>query len=94
MRLEWTKRARRERNIIAAYVAERNPAAARRVIAAIDAQLEAVLEFPSLGTLGRVAGTREFVVSRLPYIVVYTVRDDVLYVLYVWDGRRNLPPKP
>jgi addiction module RelE/StbE family toxin len=94
MRLAWTRRADRDRKRIVAYVAERNPAAARRIVAAIDAQLEAVLDFPNLGTQGRVPGTREFVALRLPYIVVYTVKEDIVYVVNVWDGRRDLLRKP
>jgi plasmid stabilization system protein ParE len=38
VRLVWARRARRDRNAIIAYIADQNPAAARRVAASIDAQ--------------------------------------------------------
>jgi toxin ParE1/3/4 len=93
VRLVWARRARRDRNAIIAYIADQNPAAARRVAASIDAQLETLLHFPRLGYAGRVRGTRELVIVKLPYIVVYVLRDEVIQILHVWDGRSDLPPK-
>ena len=32
-------------------------------------------------------------IVKLPYIVVYTLLDDVIQILHLWDGRSDLPPK-
>jgi toxin ParE1/3/4 len=38
-----------------------------------------LLTFPNRGRPGKKEGTRELVMSPLPYIVVYTVREDAVY---------------
>lgn len=45
---------------------------------------------PNVGRLGRVSGTRELVVSRTPYIVVYRVgaRVEILAIIH---GARDWP---
>jgi toxin ParE1/3/4 len=40
-------------------------------------------EFPQSGGAGRILGTRELVVSGLPYVVVYRVEDDTVEILRV-----------
>jgi len=46
---------------------------------------------PQMGRPGRLAGTRELVVSGTPYIVPYRVRRERLELLAVFDGRRQWP---
>jgi plasmid stabilization system protein ParE len=42
-----------------------------------------LLTFPNRGRPGKNEGTRELVMSPLPYIVVYTVREDAVYVVRI-----------
>lgn len=72
--LEFTARA--FRNIAAAeeYIAKDNPAAAQRVVETIYKTSEKLESFPFLGKPGRVPGTREFVLVKYPYIIVYRIR--------------------
>lgn len=44
-----------------------------------------------MGRIGRVEGTREWVVPRLPYIVVYMLREerDELVVIAVFHGAQD-----
>ena len=44
---------------------------------------------PFAGRRGRVPGTREMVVSDLPYILVYRVRRDAIEVVSVVHGARR-----
>jgi len=76
---------------ISTWIAKDNPSAARSVISRILDAIERLGEFPGLGHEGKVAGTREWVVRRLPYIIVYEVdaAHDELRVLAILHGARN-----
>jgi toxin ParE1/3/4 len=73
MRLRFTAEAREHIAGIYSYIGERNPAAATQVIARIRLATERLIEFPKMGRAGRVAGTNEWVVRGLPYIIVYEI---------------------
>ena len=56
--------------------------------------LERVLkEHPAVGRPGRVAGTRELLVTGTPYILPYRVAGDVLEVLRVLHSARRWPKR-
>jgi plasmid stabilization system protein ParE len=46
---------------------------------------------PEIGPPGRVAGTRELVVSRTPYISAYQVADGEIVILDVLHGAQKWP---
>jgi toxin ParE1/3/4 len=71
MKLRFSQEARAQIAQIHAYIAERNPRAATAVVERIHAATELLLQFPHIGHEGREPGTREWVVKRLPYIIVY-----------------------
>ena len=66
-----------------AYYAERNPAAAHRVVGAILNAANGLAQLPLMGRHGAVPGTRERIVTRYPYRVVYHIVDDTIEVLRV-----------
>jgi toxin ParE1/3/4 len=76
---------------ISGWIAQDNPLAARSVVGRILDAIKRLGEFPGLGHSGKVAGTREWVVRALPYIVVYEVDadHDELRVIAVVHGARN-----
>lgn len=39
------------------------------------------MDFPEMGRLGRVSGTRELIVSRMPYIAIYHLRNNTVEIL-------------
>ena len=43
------------------------------------------------GRLGREEGTCELVLSRLPYIVAYRIKEQAIEVLHIFHGARNRP---
>ncbi len=68
------------------WIALDNPAAAKAVVERVFASTEHLATFPQMGHAGRDEGTFEWVVPRLPYIVVYEVhaeRDEVIVVAVV-----------
>ena len=46
---------------------------------------------PYTGRVGRIEGTREAVVNRSPYIVVYRVSQETVEILGIWHGARLWP---
>jgi addiction module RelE/StbE family toxin len=73
------------------WIAHDRPATAARVVDLILENIERLTRFPLMGHSGRVAGTFEWVVPSLPYIVVYTVNDqqDELAVIAVFHGAQD-----
>jgi toxin ParE1/3/4 len=58
---------------ICEYIARDNPAAAERVGRRLPSAVDALAAQPRLGRPGRVGGTRELVIPRLPYVAIYRV---------------------
>src|SRR5215208_306467 len=73
------------------YIAKDNPAAARRVVRAIEAAVRRLARFPHSGRPGHRAGTRELVVPRTPYIVPYRVGPRAVEILAVFHSARDWP---
>ncbi|MGV8839032.1 MAG: type II toxin-antitoxin system RelE/ParE family toxin [Bauldia sp.] len=68
MKAAWARSATFDLLEINEHIAADNPAAAARVAAAIRASVATLERFPNRGRIGRIAGTRELVVPRTPYI--------------------------
>ena len=74
MKLLWLPTAIASRDAQLDYIAQDNPRAAVEQGDRIQDQVEQLLAHPNLGRPGRVAKTREWVIGRTPFIVVYRVR--------------------
>ncbi len=80
---------------IRAYLAERNPAAATRVIGAIRSGFERLRLRPFIGRVGKASGSREWSGMRYPYVIVYYVSDEkglveIAGVFHTAQGERKL----
>lgn len=95
MKLIWLPLARRLRFAQLDYIAERNPHAAVRVDDEIEHQADNLQEHPDMGRVGRVKGTRELVIQRTPFILVYRVRAraDCVEVLRILHAAQQWPHK-
>jgi addiction module RelE/StbE family toxin len=91
MQLRWTVDAVSDLAAIRDYIEADNPEAARKTAARILAQAETLLLHPAIGRVGRVLNTRESVLSDLPYIIIYRVKDDQLEILRVLHTSRKYP---
>ena len=78
---------------IHSYIDERNPTAATRNVARIRAAAERLGEFPQMGRSGAAAGTQEWVVRGLPYIIVHELNtaDGEIIILGVYHGAQLRP---
>lgn len=93
MRVRWLRKALRNLDDEATYVALDDATAARLVVRRV---LDAVAELeahPGLGRPGRVPGTRELIVAKTRYIVPYRVRGSTIEVLRVFHTSRRLPDR-
>ena len=91
MNVRWTRLALNDLGEIGDYIARDDPAAAQRVGRMIEAAVGRLAEHPYSGPAGRVEGTRELVVPRLPYILAYQIKDDAIHILAVRHGARHWP---
>jgi toxin ParE1/3/4 len=93
MRVRWLRKALRNLDEEATYIAADDPAAARLVVQRILEAVAQLDEQPGLGRPGRVPGTRELVVSKTRFIVPYRVHGDTVEVLRVFHTSRRPPRK-
>lgn len=74
MKLIWLPRAQALRYAQLDYIAAVDPQAAVRADEEIERQAEHLLQHSDMGRVGRIKGTRELVVGRTPFILVYRVQ--------------------
>ena len=91
MRVRWLRKALRDLDDEAAYIAADDRVAASLVVQRVIAAVDMLAEQPGLGRPGRVPGTRELVVMKTRYIVPYRVSADSVEVLRVFHTSRRLP---
>lgn len=92
MKLKWTRRALRQLAEAQDYIAKDNPTAARQIAERIAEAARLLLTQPEMGRPGRIAGTREWVVQRTQYFLVYRLYEDTLQILRVLHGKQDWPP--
>jgi toxin ParE1/3/4 len=92
LEIRWLKRALANVEAEAKYIARDNPAAAQRIVRAVEQAVELLARHPALGRPGRVEGTRELVVPGTPYLIPYRVREGRVEVLRVFHAARKWPP--
>ena len=93
MRIVRLRSAERNREEQLEYIGERNPPAADRLADKIATIVASLADNPHRGRPGRVTRTRELVVPRTPYIVVYTVRQDYVRIHRVLHGAQRWLPR-
>jgi toxin ParE1/3/4 len=93
-RVVWSADARREYLDVINYIANENPIAAEKVADAIEKAGHDLGDFAT-GRPGRVTGTYEKAVSRLPYIIAYELREigdrECVVILHIVHGSRDWP---
>jgi toxin ParE1/3/4 len=89
----WSDQAKAQLLQIDEYLSERNPDAADSIANRIYSLIGTLEDFPLVGRSGRVAGTRELMVSATNYIVVYRLVDQAIHILAMMHGAQRWPQR-
>jgi toxin ParE1/3/4 len=91
MKVIWSASAVRQLQEVVDYLQDESAARAVTIRRRILATVGLIGQMPDSGRIGRIDGTREAVVPRSPYIVVYQVSTETVEVLGVWHAAREWP---
>ena len=89
MTVRWTPTSLRDLDSLHSYISEDNPSAALDVVETLLKGIEALTRNPQMGRAGRVAGSRELVIT--PYVIAYRSRKSVIEILGIIHGSRRWP---
>lgn len=93
MQVKWLRRALENLDEEAAYIAKDSPRMAAELVRHLQDSVAMLAEHPDMGRPGRIAGTRELVVTRFPYILPYRVRGSAVEILRVFHTARKWPQR-
>ena len=94
MRIRWTEPASRDLIQICDFLSnEDSRATARRIAISNHERIDSLADFPSLGRPGRKAGTRELIVTGLPYLAIYRLQGEAIEILRILHGAQVWPPQ-
>ena len=89
-KVEFSQKAFKDLESIKEYIYENNEVAAQKVVSYIIERIETVIAGnPSVGRAGRVLGTREFVLTKYPYLIPYFVKNNVVYIIRILKKKRK-----
>lgn len=92
MSISWKPTATAELvQYVVDYANRHDPLTAWHVFDEVQTRAEILGDQPGIGRPGRVRGTREFVVTGTPFILVYRLRDTQVEILRVLHGRQQWP---
>ena len=91
MELRWTEDAAADLEQIANYLLDHVPERAADIVEQIYNAPSGLLKFPQRGRPGKKEGTRELVLSPLPYIVVYQIGEEIIHVVRILHGAQQWP---
>ncbi|MGC2488260.1 MAG: type II toxin-antitoxin system RelE/ParE family toxin [Candidatus Sulfotelmatobacter sp.] len=91
MRVRWTTLAREQFVSAFEYIAEENRRAAARTAEQVWESTQMLARHPMAGTEGRVAGTRELVISGTPFLVAHRIEKKEVRVLAVLHAAQEWP---
>lgn len=91
MNILWSPTALADLQEIYKYIASDSTQAAMKTVLRIQNSVERLSCFPLSGRIGRVAGTRELVVSGTPYICAYDIQKEQIRIAAIIHGRRMWP---
>lgn len=90
--ITWSPLAIEDLTAIRTYIGKDNVSTAKAVIATIFAITEQQLvQFPKSGREGRVSDTRELVIPKLPYLVIYRECNGTIEILRIFHTAQALP---
>jgi plasmid stabilization system protein ParE len=73
------------------YLREHHPSLAQSTIRRIYGAARSLKQFSNRGRIGRLEGTRELIMTPLPYIIVYAVQPQIVQILRIIHAAENWP---
>jgi len=89
--INLTEPARDDLRYIKEFLYERNQEACKKVLNYIFESIEKIPNNPNIGRIGKVLRTREFVLPKYPYFIVYQIKDENLLILRILHTSRKYP---
>jgi toxin ParE1/3/4 len=91
MRIRWTLAAAEDLEHIKSYLTGHFPEVAQSTVIELYGAIRSLKLSPLRGRPGREDGTRELVLARLPYVVVYRMKEQAIEVLRIFHGAQDRP---
>jgi len=76
---------------IGSYLHANQPAYASETLQSIYLSARSLRQFAEKGRLGKMDGTRELVLSPLPYLIVYSLSAECVQILRIFHGAQERP---
>jgi addiction module RelE/StbE family toxin len=90
-RIRWAPAAADDLEAIHNYLREHHPSFMQSTVRQLYDAARALKQMPHRGRFGQKEGTRELVMTPLPYIIVYGVEPDVVHILRVLHAAKSRP---
>ncbi len=91
MQIRWTEKALDNLDAAVEYITADNPVAAKKVAQKIWDSVQLLKTQPGIGRPGRVVGTRELIITGLPYVVPYVEKHGVVVILRIMHSSIKWP---
>lgn len=93
MILRWLPKALDDLDMLLDYIAIDSLLAAEKQPYEVDTQVANLVQYPKLGRLGRKQGTRELVINRTSFIVVYVHDEEkqAVQIIRILHGAQKWP---
>jgi len=91
MKIVWSAASVRHLHQAVDYSQGESSSAAVPIRRRILETVKRVGQMPNSGRIGRIEGTREAVVLRSPYIVLYRISEQTVEILGIWHGAQLWP---
>jgi addiction module RelE/StbE family toxin len=91
LKIIWSPEACADLDRICDCLLAEQPSSVLQTLDRIEGRVEALRDHPALGLPGRVTGTRELVVSGLPYLIPYRIKTGRIEIVRVLRGARLWP---
>ncbi len=88
MRLLFTHSAQRDLMRLREFIAEKNPAAARRISQRLVGSIKRLADQPQMGVpIEELPGTRDLIIG--DYVIRYILVEEEIYILRIWHGKED-----
>jgi len=89
--IEWSLSAQADLSDIYALIVKDNPQAAEQVVNFVIASVATLMSFPLIGRMGGKSKTRELVLNRYPYTIVYRVSANTIRIVTIVHQSKCYP---